>query len=583
MPQEKPDGEIRRKAEELARREPDPGATARDRLSYELKVYQIELEMQNAELQASQQELQHSRKQYEVLFDHAPVAYFVLDREGSILKANRAGAALVGTERRYLERKPLVVYLAGECHPSFFSHLQRVFGTESRDVSELQLNTREGKHVWVRMESRYQQGSQGEAQSLTTVIDISDRKRIEDDLIIAYEDALKANQAKSAFLANMSHEIRTPMSGIISMSEIALQTTLTEEQKRYITVIHSSARSLLSVVNDVLDVSRIEAEQIRIEKKPFSPRELVHTVLAMFQPNAADKAIRLEAQVPELSARFFSGDYNRIRQVLVNLVSNGIRHTDSGAVTIRVTESELSDFLREITFEVADTGPGIDPAEQRRIYDVFRRATEEESQRYEDKRLGLAISRKLAKLMGGQLYFETSPAKGTRFFLSIPLEIAPAEETPAGDAGPAGNAGKKQLPAVVDIAGRGGRILVAEDNSINVMVIRTLLEKAGFEVVAVSNGAEALEMLEQSSFDCVLMDISMPGMDGITATREIRRRRDEDGFDGNIPVIAISAHSMKGDREHFLQEGMNDYISKPFVRDTVLDVIRRNLRPPSQS
>jgi PAS domain S-box-containing protein len=537
-------------------------------------------EIRNAEPQAFREELQRSRAQYEMVFDDAPIAYFVLSHEGDILTTNRAGAALVGTEPRNLERKPFAAFLARDYHESFFTHLRRIFELQQHDTAEFQLGPREGRQVWVRMESRYQQGPLGDPQSLTAVVDISDRKRVEDDLIIAYEDALRANQAKSAFLANMSHEIRTPMSGIISMSEIVLQTDLTDEQRQYIAAIHSSARSLLSVVNDVLDVSRIEADQIRIEKRPFALQELVHTVLAMFQPNATDKKIKLDAEIPQLSTQFFTGDHNRVRQILVNLVSNGIRYTDTGSVTIRVSENELSDFLREITFEVADTGPGIDPAEQRRIYDVFHQTTEEESQRYEDKRLGLAISRRLAKLMGGQLYFETSSSKGTRFFLSIPLEVASAAEYPASNLDDTGmpEAARRNEPPPADDP--KGRILVAEDNTINIMVIRTVLEKAGFEVVAVRNGEEALEMLERSTFDCVLMDISMPGMDGITATREIRRRGQEEGFDRDVPVIAISAHSMKGDRERFLEAGMNDYISKPFVRDTVLEVIHKNLRKP---
>lgn len=383
------------------------------------------------------------------------------------------------------------------------------------------------------------------------------------------EIAKESVKFKQNFLANMSHEIRTPMNGIMSMSELVLQTPLTSEQKKYIDVIHSSARSLLALIDEVLDVSRIEADHTQIEKEPFNLHDLVTNVYTMFRPNADRKQIDFTFEFADSISPVLKGDRNRIRQVLVNLVSNAIKHTATGTVSIRVCEGELSDFLREITFEVADTGPGIDSAEQRRIFEVFRRAIADDNRRYEEKRMGLAISRKLAKLMGGHLYFETSPSRGTCFFFSVPLELAATENPSVFTAPIAWN----PAPDAVQ-----GRVLVAEDNSINVLVIRTVLEKAGFEVTAVNNGHEAIATLEGQPFDLVLMDISMPGMDGITATRAIRERQGEQGFDAMIPVIAISAHSMKGDRERFLEAGMNDYISKPFVRDTVLEVIDRHIR-----
>ncbi len=553
-------------AEQLAGKDHSTGDSEQDRLIYELKVHQIELEMQNAELQGSQQELQRSRAQYEILFDHAPIPYFVFNTEGGIVEVNQGGAALLKTERKYLEKKPFVVFLAREYHTRFFSHLRRVFDLGYRQSCEIQISTRDGNQIWARMESRNQQGTTGEPRCLTAILDITDQKRIEDDLILARENAVTANQAKSAFLANMSHEIRTPMSGIIAMTDLALQTPLTEEQQGYLAVIQSSARSLLSVVDDVLDVSRVEADHISIEKKPFVLQEVISTVQAMFQPNAAQKRIALNVEIPAAVTPVLKGDRNRLRQILVNLVSNAIQHTDRGSVTIRVSEEEVSDFLREITVEVADTGRGMSPVEQRQIYDVFNRA-DGDTRRYEATGLGLSISRRLATLMGGQLYFESSTDGGSRFFFSVPLEISSEEEIAGTAEGAGGDAGTPT----------GARILVAEDNPINILVIRTVLEKAGYEVLSVNNGEEAIRMLEQSPFDLVLMDISMPGMDGLTATGEIRRRERSDTFNPDIPVVAISAHSMKGDRERFLAAGMNDYISKPFVRETVLSVIHDTL------
>ncbi len=558
--------ESRKRAEERAQEELSPSDDPQNRLMYELKVHQIELEMQNAELLESHQDLQRTRVQYESLFEHAPIPYFVFNTEGGILEVNHGGAALLRTERKYLEKKPFVVFLAREFHTRFFSHLRRVFELGYRQSVELQISTRDGNQIWARLESRNQQSETGEPRCLTAVLDITDQKRIEDDLILARESAVNANRAKSAFLANMSHEIRTPMSGIIAMTDVVLQTPLTEEQQGYISVIQSSARSLLSVVNDVLDVSRVEADHITLERKPFPLRDVVTTVQAMFQPNAAQKEIDLIVEMPRSISAVLRGDRNRLRQILVNLVSNAIHHTDRGSVTLRVSEQELSDFLREITFEVADTGRGISPAEQRRIYDVFNRA-DTETRRFEGSGLGLSISRRLATLMGGQLYFESSPDAGSRFFFSLPLEVSSEEELPTSD----------EPSSAPPVAAHGGRILVAEDNPINILVIRTVLEKAGFEVHSVGSGEEVIPMLERMPFDLVLMDISMPGMDGITAAGEIRRRESSDRFNRDVPIVAISAHSMKGDRERFLEAGMNDYISKPFVRETILEVINRTI------
>jgi PAS domain S-box-containing protein len=219
---------------EIALRRSDEEDSPQDRLIYELKVHQIELEMQNNELQESQQELQRSRHRYEILFDFAPVAYFVLNSEGGIVEANHAAAGLLQTERRFLDRKPFVVFLANEYHAAFFSHLKRIFEQGNRQTVDIQLNTRQGGLLWARLESRMQRGSRGEPQCLTAILDISDRKKIEDDLIIAREDALSSSRAKSAFLANISHEIRTPMSGILAMSELAMQQTSGDEMRRYI-------------------------------------------------------------------------------------------------------------------------------------------------------------------------------------------------------------------------------------------------------------------------------------------------------------------------------------------------------------
>jgi len=558
--------EIRKRAEAIAGHSSSPEMSAQDRLIYELKVHQIELEMQNNELQQSYQEIERSRKQYELLFEFAPVPYFVFNAEGGILDVNEAGAALLRTGRDRLERKPFVVYLSDEHHGAFFNHLRRVFEVGQRQSAEVQLKIRGGGDMWARLESRPQTGMKGTPQCLTAIIDVSGQKRIEDDLILAREDAETANRAKNAFLANMSHEIRTPMNGILSLSELALQADVPDEVRGYLRTIHSSAAALMSILDDVVDLSRIEGDRRYLRKEPFRPGELVGQIETMFAPNMEEKGLTLTTDVPDPLSDVLVGDRNRLRQIIVNLLSNAIKHTERGEITLRVTETELTDFLRELTFEVRDGGPGIDPKERKRILDAFRQGIDDVTQRYEGRGVGLTVSRRLATLMGGQLYFESTPEKGNRFFLTVPLEL-PGE-------GDAPQVAPERRSA--DGPGINRRILVAEDNAINLLVIRTVLEKAGYEVESVNNGQDALDTLGEHPFDLVLMDISMPGMDGITATKMIRNDRDG-RFHRDVPIIAISAHSMKGDRERFLEAGMNDYISKPFVRETVLSVIERYL------
>jgi CheY-like chemotaxis protein/anti-sigma regulatory factor (Ser/Thr protein kinase) len=353
-----------------------------------------------------------------------------------------------------------------------------------------------------------------------------------------------------------------------------MQQTDGEEIRRSVTTINNAAQSLLAILDDVRDVTRLETSELTIEGHPFRLHDLVTALQAMFQPSAARKEIALIIEVPDSLSETLIGDRNRIRQVLVSLLDNAITFTESGSVTLRLREQEVSSFLCELTFEVADTGPGITPEEERRIFQTFNAAHDEADTRYDGKGIGLAIARRLARLMGGQLYFETTPGKGSRFFFSVPLEI-PTEEDETRQA---------PAPPVADTADgedTHGRILVAEDNAINLLVIRTVLEKAGYHVTSVGNGRDAIALLERGEFDLVLMDISMPGMDGVSATKEIRAREDSGAIRRGTPIVAITAHSMAGDRERFLATGMNDYISKPFVRSTILATVQSNLRRPS--
>ena len=564
--------EIRARAEERAGEEDLAGQHANDRLIYELRVHQIELEMQNDELLRSESELEAARERYQLLFDRAPVAYLVLSPDGVIHEMNDAAARFFGSSGKVLVGKPIVVFIAPAFHTPLFEHLRAVFrDSESNPQNprlEIEIAARDGSRRWGRAESRFEVNRAGEHQCLMAITDITERRLMEDDLRVAKEEAVAANAAKSTFLANMSHEIRTPMNGVLALTELVLDTELDAEQRKYLQKVYGSARSLLAIIDDVLDLSKIEANKLAIDTETFDTDELLGAVRDLFQQLVDAKSVELHIERSDTLPRLLQGDRNRTRQILVNLVSNAVKFTEEGSVSIR---ARADDARAEVIFEVVDTGPGIDEADRERIFESFTQADGSPSRRYGGTGLGLSISRQLARRLGGNLTFESSPGAGSLFRLSLPLvEGNPGDG--GGEALPQHPQQRTPGQAEEETAGHSAehrRILVAEDNAINALVLRKILEKSGYLVETVRSGTAVIEQLKERDFDAVLMDISMPGMDGIATTREVRGGRAA-VKNPRIPIVAITAHAMKGDQERFIEAGMDGYIAKPFTRDTVL-------------
>ena len=362
--------------------------------------------------------------------------------------------------------------------------------------------------------------------------------------------AEQASRLKSEFLANMSHEIRTPMNGIVGMTDLALTLAKDKEQREYLEMARTSATSLLSILNDILDLSRIEAGRLTIEPVTFDPRKLVSEAVQMLQVTARSKGLEIrEEWEPGIPSRIIA-DSLRVRQVLLNLMGNAVKFTAVGHIDVKLRFEEEPAGLR---FEVRDTGIGISREKQAAVFEPFTQADGSITRSYGGTGLGLAISSELLKLMGGSIRLESEPGQGAMFEFLVPCGVAVevVETRPAAI----------PLTTAVDHL----EILLVEDNLVNQKIATRMLEKKGHSVTVASNGIKALEELDKRAFDLILMDVQMPEMDGYEATAEIRRREERDA--AHVPIIAMTANAMAGDRERCLEAGMDGYVSKPISMD----------------
>jgi PAS domain S-box-containing protein len=539
-----------------------------------------------AELEEEVRERNKTNTTLQAVLNAFPDLFFRLDADGTILAYNASRASdLYVPPEEFLGRR-VQDALSPEVGRLFHDAIEEVHRTSGLVSIEYALTLADGERYF---EARLLPLL--ERQVKVIVRDITPRKRAEAELQQAKDAAVAANRAKSEFLANMSHEIRTPMNGILGMTELALDTDLSPRQREYMSTVKQSAESLLTIINDILDFSKIEAGRLDLDPQPFGLREILGEMLKPLALRAFKKGLRLAHHVQPELPELLVGDPGRLRQVVINLVGNAIKFTHQGEVIVRVQSAEcrvqnerqqaeagvsesssstLHSALCTLHFAVSDTGIGIPTDKLDAIFAPFVQADGSMARRFGGTGLGLSISSRLVEMMGGRIRVESEHGRGSTFHFTVRmgLQRGAAAPEPVTVRRPA-----DLMPA------RGLRILLAEDNLINQMVSVGALQKEGHTVSVVSNGKEALAALEVQAFDVVLMDVQMPEMDGLEATAAIRQREKETGRD--VPVIALTAHAMKGDRERCLRAGMDGYVTKPIRSEELRQALTRHARPPA--
>ena len=525
---------------------------------------------------AMELELRAEQQRVSAYFNAMQTLLIITDAGGRILNMNQPVQTLLQMTEKQLRRQPMEYLTSRPSVAGLRDDIHRLLGSHEQTVaSQFPLVSASGQEFIISWRlTRLSQCRGDGAEILFAGLDITDSVASQQALEKAnvrireaLEQAEQANRSKSVFLANMSHEIRTPMNGILGAAELLLDSSLSEDQRHYLGIIHSSSHVLLDIINDILDLSKIESGKLEMENISFDLNELLTNIYQLFNEPVRRKGLSLLYYYDGTLPIWWLGDPKRIRQIVTNLLSNALKFTGSGRIEIRVSGQTRNGHGYDLQIDVRDSGIGIPEERQQQIFQAFRQADSSTSRQYGGTGLGLTISRHLAQAMEGDILLSSEVGRGSTFSLHLPLH--------EGQATAPQPAGQKKAPSPA----LNGRVLLAEDNTVNQKIAERMLERLGLTVTTVANGEQAITEVLAHDYDLVLMDVNMPVMDGLTATARIR----DLGSDKNsIPIIALTANAMAEDRRRCLAAGMNSFISKPMRIDELGQVIREVLNPRAQ-
>jgi PAS domain S-box-containing protein len=530
------------------------------KLLHELQVYQIELEMQNETLREARDAQDLALHRYTELFDFAPIGYFILDSSSKITQVNVRGADLLGLDRLSLTGRRFLIYVNLEHRVMFSDFLAKAFDKGEKQNCEISLQI--GKKVlWFSLEANVGVTT---TDCLLSMVDITAKKEEKTARTLETEASQEANLTKSRFLAAMHHEIRTPMAGVIGMSDLLLDSDLSPQQLDWATRIKSSGTNLMSILNEILDQSKLEAGKLDLSPNDFHLPSFVRNSIQVFEPGITSKGLTLDIKLDDDLPEAVHADSLRIGQVLSNLLSNALKFTGTGRIEVNVKPEPNEQDGLTLRFTITDSGIGLTDEEKNELFNAFTQADSSTSRTYGGTGLGLSISKQLVELMGGQIGVDSTKGIGSAFWFTVSCQPA-KEAVVATDSRFALNRWGASRPL---------KILVAEDDIVNQHIIRIILIKLGHSVEIAEDGKCAIDLLLSGDFDIILMDIRMPVMDGLVATATIRAM---DGPKSSIPIIAVTADNSGGNITEYTDVGINYVCGKPIDLPILLKTINKSL------
>ncbi len=529
---------------------------------HELQVYKLELQMQNEELSLAKDRAELAEKKYSELYEMAPSGYITLTEDGDIVELNNSAARLLHKERSLLINNRFALFFCEKSKDILSGFLDRVFKNHHKETCEVVLKKSGDLPVYLNIDGII---SKDEAFCMLTMVDVSKYRQAEESMF-QLKLANESIKFKQSFLANISHEIRTPLTGILGMIDILEHTELTHIQKDYISILKHSGENLKEIIGQVLYFSQIEAGKIKLKPTFFASKRLLDETEMLYKGSIKPQVQFSTISDPKIPA-FIYADESRIGQVINNLVSNALKFTSTGSVELRSVLSSPNPASKQIIIKimVTDTGIGIPEDMRNKLFVPFSQIDNKETRDHEGTGLGLSICKEIVKLLGGEIGVVSEYQKGSTFWFTFPAMITdPSIRTVDKNGTSSSNTNGNHQKSL--------NILFAEDKAINQKVISLILSSMGHTITMASNGEQLLSLYKSGKFDLILMDINMPVMDGITATRRLKEK-----YRSLPPIVGLSANAFEGDRDRYMALGLDEYLTKPFAKEEFMELVTKLL------